>query len=295
MNKFLIFIIVITIKCYSQKPFETIQKGDTLIEIRTYENLNIINEFKKIKGQDIEFFKSFELNSKILKEEGKFNKNGDWCGLRKIYSNDGKLIREVNYDNNDEKIHNNYLIPFQENFNFIQLKSENLLIEKLGKSFFENFLILNPSRTYFYGKKTSNNWFEIAEEKPIEFVMSYDLKWENKRYEIIYFKIDSLGNLIDKKAITKVHNYKGKSLISKKLAEKIALENGLTENEMPFEYKFNLEEKTKTELQMIIYGKPYETIREGNTIKESFLLLTLEPFTGKVLNVERKTYHGIID
>ena len=48
MNKFLIFIIVITIKCYSQKPSETIQKGDTLIEIRTYENLNIINEFKKI-------------------------------------------------------------------------------------------------------------------------------------------------------------------------------------------------------------------------------------------------------
>ena len=84
-------------------------------------------------------------------------------------------------------------------------------------------------------------------------------------------------------------------MISKKIAEKIALENGLTENEMPFEYKFNLEEKTKTELQMIIYGKPYETIREGNTIKESFVLLTLEPFTGKVLNVERKTYNGIID
>ena len=120
MNKFLIFIIVITIKCYSQKPSETIQKGDTLIEIRTYENLNIINEFKKIKGQDFEFFKSFELNSKTLKEEGKFDKNGDWCGLRKIYSNDGKLIREINYENNNEILHDNYLIPFQENFNFQQ-------------------------------------------------------------------------------------------------------------------------------------------------------------------------------
>lgn len=59
--------------------------------------------------------------------------------MRKIYSNDGKLIREINYENNNEILHDNYLIPFQENFNFIQLKSENLLIEKLGKSFFENF------------------------------------------------------------------------------------------------------------------------------------------------------------
>lgn len=60
--------------------------------------------------------------------------------------------------------------------------------------------IFNPkSKSNLFLWKTSNNWFEIAEEKPIEFVMSYDLKWENKRYEIIYFKIDSLGNLIDEK------------------------------------------------------------------------------------------------
>lgn len=134
MVRILIFLFFIKLNSYSQKPFESFQKGDTLIEIRTYENLNSLREFKKIN--EIEIYKEFDLTTKILKEEGKFDKDGNWFGVRKIYSEEAKLIKEINYDNNQIQFYNNYYEPFQENFRLIQQKAEQLLKDKLGLIFF---------------------------------------------------------------------------------------------------------------------------------------------------------------
>lgn len=141
----------------------------------------------------------------------------------------------------------------------------------------------------------SNNWFDFAEYKPTEFTVSYDIKWDNERHELFYFKMDSIGNFYDKNAVEPISNYQNREIILKETAEKIALKNGLTEKEKPFEYNFILEPNKNNALHIIIFGKPYETVREGNTIKDSFLLLTIDAFTGKVVNVEKKTYKGIID
>jgi hypothetical protein len=295
MKNIFIFLSLITLKCYSQISQEEIQKGDTLIKISQDLNLNIYSKSKRVKGQDLEFIKTYILNSNILIEEGQYEFYKNWKGLRKIYSNEGKIIREINYENNTETFFNNYSKPFKEYFNFIKIKTENNLRKKFGKSFYDNFLILNPNNSVFFGKTTSDYWFEIPEEKPNYFQMTYDIKWQNNRVPFLYFSLDSLGNYAGQKFLTKINkinNYNQKPLLSKKNIEKIALKNGLTENDKPLEYKFILTQNIKTELQLIVYGKPFETVTDGEKTKASYVLITIDPFTGKFLKKEKKSFES---
>lgn len=270
------------------------QRGDTLVEIISHDDFNYISEFRKIKGQDLEPYRSYYFDTKKLKEEGTF-KSGWWFGTRKLYGPDGKLQKTIDYKTNNYTFHNGYLEHYEAFFNFIKDNSDNLLKAQIGESLFNSSVIQNTNRSIYYGSETSGNWFDATDFKPEKFLMVYDLRWSDEdRFELFKFDVDSLGNSNDIGSIKKINNFKGGALISKQEAEIIALKNGINEKDKPYQYKFILSEP-ENNLTIRIWGKPYEVTQEGNTVTRKYVYVLIDAFTGVVISVENKSQIPIYD
>jgi len=108
----------------------------------------------------------------ILKEKGLYL-NGWSFGKWFKYNKNGKLISEIDY--------NSGKIIIGENLNYENLilklksKSDSLLIEKFGKSFFDNHIKLNAERSYWYNSSNSGNLLEQRKRKPKEVLFKYSI------------------------------------------------------------------------------------------------------------------------
>lgn len=264
--------------------------GDTIIEVKVYKEDNEIREFKEIKGTETEFYNCYDLNSKILREEGKFYK-GYWSGIVKFYDAKGKLEKTIDYDNNIKTLFNKKKGPFDEFFTKTKSNADSLLIQKYGLYFFQNHIIQNTNQSFYYGADTSGDWFEVPNYKPNEFLMRYDLKLKDgERFLVYEFELDSNGNLKRESSIKTISNIKNNILLTIKSADSIALSNGLTEKDKPFTYEFECIadslQKSKCYLQFSITGKPFKRKDNGSEFTEYCYKINLNPFTNEFINKE---------
>lgn len=278
--------------CFGQteiRPVGKYEVGDTSIEVKSWKDLNSIREFKKVKGQDIELFKNYYLDTKLLREEGMFK--GGWCfGVWKFYNVNGQLEKEINYDNNIKTLYGKLNEPYDDVFNQIQHAADSLLIEKYGRDFFTDNIIQNTNRSYYYGSGTSGRWFEVPNYRPNEFLMRYDIKLDGKRYSFFEFTLDSLGNLKKKKSLESFSNLKKRNCITLTIADSIALQNGLTNEAKPFGHRFGYSpdslQKETGKLEIHVIGMPYDKKIDGNEITEFFYYIVLDPWTGEFIRKE---------
>ncbi len=264
--------------------------GDTIIEVKVYKEDNEIREFREIKGTEIGFYKRYDLNTKILREEGKYYKHY-YAGLLKFYDAKERLEKIINYDNNTKTLFNKKKEPYDEVFAKVKRKADSLLIEKHGLYFFNNYIIQNTNRSHYYGSGTSGSWFEVTNYKPNEFLMRYDLKLKDgERFLVYEFELDSNGNFKKESSIKTISNIKNNILLTIKSADSIALLNGLTEKDKPFTYEFECItdslQKSRCYLQFSITGKPFERKNNGNEFTEYCYKINLNPFTNEFISKE---------
>ncbi|MCF8428948.1 MAG: hypothetical protein K9G64_02360 [Bacteroidia bacterium] len=287
INNYVTILFLFTINiCFGQNKIRPAGKyiiGDTIIEVKVYKEDNEIREFREIKGTEIEFYNLYDLNTKILREEGKFYKRY-WSGLSKFYNAEGKLEKIINYDNNTKTLFNKKKEPYDDVFAEIKRKSDSLLIEKYGFYFFNNYIIQNTNQSYYYGSGNSDSWFEVPNFKPNEFLMRYDIKLKDgERFLVFDFELDGNGQLKPKNTIKTFSNFKNNILLTIKSADSIALLNGLTEKDKPFSYEFDCItdslHKSRCNLEFSITGKPFERKDNGSEFTEYCYKINVNPFT----------------
>ena len=273
--------------------------ADTLIEIKSWVDLNSIREFKRIKTNEVTLFKNYDMDSKILREQGVFKK-GHYFGIWKYYSESGKLEKEINFETNVKIIYGKINEPYDELFIFIKNKADSLLASRIGQKLFLENVILNAGRTYYYGKDKSGSWFEVPDFKPNEFLLRYDIRLlGNERFPLIEFKLDSVGQLKEEIRPPVFSNYSNQEILTLKMAEDIAINKGLSKNDKPFiyniEYKEVRESNVPVPLALKISGKPYKNKRKGNKLTEHYNYILIDAWTGKFMEKGNETRIYIID
>ncbi|WP_439881377.1 hypothetical protein ACSX1A_19880 [Pontibacter sp. MBLB2868] len=68
----------------------------SVIETIHFESLNSTRIFNKLKGKAKVYYRDYYYGTNILREEGTFVK-GDYSGVWRCYSPEGKLMRECEY------------------------------------------------------------------------------------------------------------------------------------------------------------------------------------------------------
>jgi hypothetical protein len=294
INTYLTILFLFSINiCFGQNKIRPAGKyiiGDTIIEVIVYKEDNEIREFREIKGTAIGFYNLYDLNTKILREEGKYYKRY-YAGLFKFYDTRGKLEKIINYDNNTKTLFNKKKEPYDEVFAKIKRKSDSLLIEKYGFYFFNNYIIQNTNQSHYYGSGTSGSWFEVPNYKPNEFLMRYDIKLKDgERFLVFEFELDGNGQLKGERSINTFSNFKNNIQLTTKSADSIALLNGFTEKDKPFKYEFDCItdslQKSRCYLQFSIIGRPFETKNNGSEFTEYCYKITVNPFTMEFMRKE---------
>lgn len=264
-------------------------KEDTLIEIKTFQDLNSIRVFKKLNGSDTIIYLDYYFKSRTLRNTGVFQ-NGMCKGVWKFYTKKGLLEKKVDYDSCIKTL---YLVknePYDDVFLDIKRRSDSLLIAKFGSTFFNKYIIMNPNRTYYYGSGVAGSWFETPDYEPIKFRMVYDIKLSDEnRFAIIIFDIDREGNFISKDTISNFSNIKKDIIITTKMADSIALNNGLSISEQPFKYNLILsKDSIDSKLEFQVMGQPFEKKQVNNITTEFFTEIFIDPFTGQFIKKQIK-------
>ena len=129
-------------------------------------------QFKITTGNNDWTYNTEFYENGILKEKGLYL-NGWSFGKWYKYDENGKLISEIDYSSG--KIIIGEKLNFENLFLKFKLKSDSLLIERFGKSFFENYIRLNAERSHWYNSSNSGSFLEQRKSKPKEFLFRYSI------------------------------------------------------------------------------------------------------------------------
>jgi hypothetical protein len=272
--------------------------GDTIVEVRSWKEFNLINEFKKVKGTEVQFYKEYYLDTKMLKEEGVF-KDGWRIGIWKYFNEKGQLEKEINYDNNVKTLYITNKEPYDEVFENIRSKADSLIIARYGRAFFLKYIIQNTNRSFYYNRRMSGTWFEVPNFRPNKYLLRYDIKHDNQRFSFLEFTLDSIGSLKYKNSIQAILNLKNDEILHLHFLDSIALQNGLTIEMKPFKYLFQISsdsvQRNDGLLEFHIIGKPFKSKMSRNEIEDFYFEVVLDPWTGKFIRKETNSSLIIID
>jgi len=235
----LTFIIFLTFPSILFAQENTYIKTDSsIIKTVYYEILNSIREFNELTDCNKTYFKDFYYDTKKIKKEGVFF-NEYSTGIWREYSEEGKLISEINHDLGIWRVKDKSKFPFFDIQNSIKTKGDSIIEKVYGKAFLEKNAIWSLDGSYIYNEKEAGRWEDSFKNKPNKFLMRYKIKLDsiNVYNDIIAFKLDSIGNFIPNK-YEQIYgfeqlpeNQKGELKISVKKAIEKARENGLVEND----------------------------------------------------------------
>lgn len=277
MRLLIILTLFFPLIVFAQKS-NFVKTDSSVIETKHFKYLNSIREFNELKSGNRIYYKEYNFTTKQLREFGVFEK-GYSVGVWKYYSEDGQLLKTIDYDTNIKKLYGKISEPFDSVFNFIKHQADSLLKAKYGSVFFSGSMIQNTNRSYYYGSGTPGTWFEPSNYRPKEYLMRYDIRLSNgTRLFFIEFNLDSLGKLL--KSLKNISNFKQKSLISIEKVNEITFQKGLSLNDQPLEYSLFYEHE---KLFLKINGKQFSVIKKEHEIIQKFTYVLLDPWTGKFI------------
>jgi hypothetical protein len=133
-----------------------------------------------------------------FKEKGSYDKEGNCKGTWKYFSEDGILIKSINYDTGEKKYYSTYRDPHDDIFEKMKLKADSFLLKYFDKEFIANNIKWEPNESYYYGPGIAGRWFEPTQVKPNKFLFRFNLIFDQERiyHQLIRFELDEYGNLI---------------------------------------------------------------------------------------------------
>jgi hypothetical protein len=191
-----ILFCILPLLNWAQKNAISITDSST-IETKYFPDINSIRIFNNINYKDISYYTEYYLNTKNLKQEGIFD-HGYPIGLWKEYSQDGKLVKETNYNDSIWCLQNRL------NFKFFDLqlkmknKSDSLIAITYSHEFFDNHVEWNSMGSFMHNAKEHLRWNQKIRNKPTNFVLTYDIRLDpNHIYkDMINIELDSTGRFI---------------------------------------------------------------------------------------------------
>jgi len=242
---------------------ETYFENDREIENGYYQNGKLKRKLISIKSKYLSYYKEYYQNGQ-LKEEATF-KDGEYEG-RKFYSNEGELLKEINYEENTKTLYYTESEKYDSLFLFIQSRAEEFVASSFGEYFFKKRIKFQSSQSFFYGNdyEPGSSWFlNTVNFEPKIFLMRFAINFNDSlKFTTIQFEMDNKGNLLKNKEILGINNSKVQDFkIDYNGAIEIAERNGLDDNEGNHQVKI----VWKSEFPVENYYKEKEL---NNSIKE---------------------------
>ena len=236
-------------------------------------------------------------------EKGRYDKEGDCKGIWKYYSEDGTLIKSINYVTGEKKYYSTYRDPFDKLLEKMKLKADSFLLKYFDKEFITNHIKWEPNGSYYYGSEISGSWYEPPAGKPNKFLFRYNIIFDKKRIynELIEFELNEYGNLIHeyKEDLKGLAYCKGNSVpCTFRATYKQALDTAKTHGLKTHGKTIFYLDWRKTTPDDSIFGE-YEIVvakfrtkeKKGNTTTSYYDAVIINPWTGKFKeNVELKSY-----
>jgi hypothetical protein len=267
------------------------QSGDSTIEIKTWEEQNIIREFIRFEGKEEFYYKEFDFKTKHLKAEGLL-KNGFCSGTWKFYKKNGSPDHELTFETTPVKPYITAAGPYEDTFNDIKQKCDSLLAKKIAKN--SNFIFhFHSSQSYYYRAGSRKGWKALKDIRPTAFLMRYDLVFNDgqlyRTFPYLELELDSAGTIKKMDFRSRMTGYKNIDFIAMKTAASIALKNGLSTAEAPFEFEFRFvnDSLKRGKLILRVAGRPFDIKEEKDQgwilTTFQFQYVDMEPWTGRVI------------
>jgi hypothetical protein len=291
---FIFLFILLSVHAFSQaiSKDSVYHLHDSTFEIKTWKELNIIREFIRFEGKEDIYYKEFDLKTLHPKVEGLL-KSGLCSGTWRFYKKKGKFD-EIKFEVTDTRSYMRPSDPYDDVFKHIKQKCDTLFAQKKEKNC-NFFFHLHSSQSYYYRSSFEKKGSLFKDIRPNAFLIRYDLVFTDgplfRTFAYVELELDSIGNVKKENYSSMMTDYKNVDFISMRSAASIALKNGLTATEQPFEFKFNFtadfapSKKGKTFLR-VTGGHPFETKEElMNGVPSRtyyYRYIDINPWTGKI-------------
>lgn len=192
-----IFTILYPLTIFAQEDTE-VKTDSSVISTKYFKYLNSIRVFNELKDKSKTYYTDYFFDTKKVHEEAIFNEDNDYIGISRIYTADGKLIAETNHDLGVWTVNIKDAFPFYELLKKMKLKGDSLIKSVYGQEFFNKYVTWNMGGSAIYNKTESGNWNDKFNNKPIEFLFRYNIRFDNAHVYrgMIEFELDSIGNFI---------------------------------------------------------------------------------------------------
>lgn len=183
---------------YSFGQSSKVETDSSIIETLAFPQFNSINIFNRLKNTNKVYYTKLYYDTRNLKEQGIFV-GGSEAGKWREFFQDGKLKREIDYDNGGGVItyFDKSAFPFLELQSKYKKKGDSIIKKIYGEEFLTRHVAWNMSRSYIYNNDESGNWRDEFKEKPTRFLLRYNVILDNKMYDdLIEFEINEKGQFI---------------------------------------------------------------------------------------------------
>lgn len=328
--KFILSVLVlfVTINVFSQKKEfykTTVSTDSSIIETGYYaESLNFIRVSNRLNDGSKTYYTYYYYDTRNLKQEYIYDRNGYHTGFSKYYSKDGVLISTVDFKNGlwlyvDKDVYLSYELK-----NSMKLIGDSIIIEKYGEEFFKNNVIFDISDSYVFNDDKLNSWENKAEDwedtvvsKPEYFYLCYNVKFsEDDIYgDLISIYLDSTGRITKRRFTESNKAYindrfevvadslKGSFNLTHSKALIIAMNLGLEKNDTSKAFGILKWEKEESEDSISGYFRYYLTVQtkvEENIVPEGrsqritrFDVYSFNPWNGELIEKKKmKSVHS---